>query len=75
MKPPPNRQLTSVLHKLGRLANESEHKSLFGLLLLIEHELCKHLKGAIGHRIERHEAVNLVSQRRPIIRKPSRYIE
>jgi hypothetical protein len=68
-------RFAGVLQKLIRRADKSEDQSLFGLLLLIEQKICKHLRRDVQLGTKKLETVKLVHQRRPAISKLSRYVE
>jgi hypothetical protein len=74
MKPPPHR-LAAVLNKLIQRVNESDDKSLFGLLCLIEQRTHTPVRKNVKPRIENHVTVKLVSQRPSAISKLTRYVE
>jgi hypothetical protein len=48
--------------KLIPRANDSENKSLFGLLLLIEQKMCKHVRRDVEIGIKKLEALKLIHQ-------------
>jgi len=74
MKSPPH-GLAAVVSKLNQRVNESDDKSLFGLLCLIEQRIRTRVRRNVKLRIAKHGAVLLVNQRPPATSKLTRYVE
>jgi hypothetical protein len=71
----PTGQHAAVLHKIIRLKNGSDGKSLFGLLISIEQKIAKRVRRNEQRRVAAHQALKPVSQRPRAILKLSRYVE